>query len=43
MQTRYVNIYFDPRDAYLIDIDLLRLIQDKISQGAVNITSWSTM
>lgn len=43
MQTRYVNIYFDPQDAYLGDIDLLRLIQDKISQGDVKITSWSVM
>lgn len=43
MQTRYVNIYFDPGDAYLSDIDLLRVIQDKISQGDVKITSWSAI
>lgn len=43
IQTRYVNIYFDPRDAYLGDIDLLRLIQDKISEGAFNVTSWPAM
>lgn len=43
MQTRYVNIYFDPRDAYLTDIDLVRLMQDEIRQGRVDITSWSVM
>lgn len=43
IQTRYVNIYFDPRDAYLSNIDLLRLIQDKISQGAFHVTSWPAM
>jgi hypothetical protein len=43
MQIRYVNIHFDPQDAYLSDIDLLRLIQDKISQGDVKITPWSIM
>jgi hypothetical protein len=41
MQTRYVNIYFDPRDAYLTDIDLVRLMQDEIRRGRVDITSRS--
>lgn len=43
MQTRYVNIYFDPRDAYLSDIDLLRLMQDEIRQGSADITDWPAM
>ncbi|KAJ5453492.1 uncharacterized protein N7458_004448 [Penicillium daleae] len=43
MQTWYVNINFAPRDAYLSDIDLLRLMQDKISQGSVSVTLWSEM
>lgn len=43
MQIRYVNIYFDPRDAYLSDLDLLRLMQDEIRQGSVDMTDWPEM
>lgn len=43
MQTRYVNIYFDTQDAYLSDIDLLRLMQDQISHRDADITEWPVM
>lgn len=43
MQIRYVNIYFDPQDAYLSDIDLLRLMQDQITHADADITQWPVM